>query len=98
MRLRALSTIAIAIAAALAAPAAFAQTDQQSPTQAYPERQKMLQACGQDIQTFCSGVQPGQGRIAACLKPHMRDLSPDCKGELVAARAKHKQMQEQQPQ
>jgi hypothetical protein len=94
MRVRALSTLVLA--AALAAPAAFAQ--QMSAPPASPERQKMIQACGQDIQTFCSNVQPGQGRIAACLKPHIRDLSPDCKGELVAAHARHKQMQEQQPQ
>jgi Cysteine rich repeat len=35
--------------------------------------------CAADVQKFCSGVQPGGGRIAACLKEHQADLSPACK-------------------
>jgi hypothetical protein len=83
-------------AVALAAPA-FAQTQtQQQPMQG--QGQKLLQACGSDIQNFCSGVQPGGGRIISCLRPHMRELSPDCKGQLVETRAKRQQQQQQQPQ
>ena len=89
MLLRALLT---AGAVALAAPA-FAQTTQQPMQGQYP----LLQACGPDIQNFCGGVQPGGGRIISCLRPHMRELSPDCKGQVVEAHARHKQ-QQQQPQ
>lgn len=77
-------------AVALAAPA-FAQNAPQ-PAQG----QKMMQACGPDIQNFCSGVTPGGGRIASCLRPHMRELSPECKGQLVEAHARRQQQQQQQ--
>lgn len=86
MRLLILSTAA---AMALASAPAFAQQPQES---------GVLQACGADIQTFCSGVQPGEGRIAHCLKPHLRQLSPECKGQVVEAHAKRKQMEQQQQQ
>ena len=36
-------------------------------------------ACAQDAQTLCSGVQPGGGRIVACLKEHKDQLSDKCK-------------------
>ena len=42
-------------------------------------------ACAPDIEKFCSGVQPGGGRIMACMKAHAADLSPDFK----AAAASH---------
>jgi len=90
MLLRALLTAGVV---ALAAPA-FAQTAQQQPM----EGRKLLQACGPDIQNFCSGVQPGGGRIASCLRPHIRQLSPECKGQLVEARARRQQQEQQQPQ
>jgi hypothetical protein len=89
MLLRALLT---AGALALAAPA-FAQTTQQPMQGQHP----LLQACGPDIQNFCGGVQPGGGRIISCLRPHMRELSPDCKGQVVEAHAR-RQQQQQQPQ
>ena len=93
MSLRALLVVG---AVAFAAPA-FAQTASQpmEGSQA-TEGQKLIQACGSDIQNFCSGVTPGGGRIASCLRPHLRELSPECKGQMVEAHAKHKQMQEQQ--
>jgi hypothetical protein len=36
-------------------------------------------ACATDIQTLCSGVQPGGGRILACLKEHKDKVSDGCK-------------------
>jgi hypothetical protein len=38
--------------------------------QAYP--------CEADIKRLCGDVQPGGGRIQACLKEHAKDLSPEC--------------------
>jgi Cysteine rich repeat len=35
--------------------------------------------CAQDAQTLCAGVQPGGGRILACLKEHKDALSGKCK-------------------
>lgn len=44
-----------------------------------------LAACRQDVQTLCPNVPRGGGRIAACLKSHASDVSPDCKTALKAA-------------
>src|SRR5664279_464158 len=35
--------------------------------------------CAADAQKFCAGVQPGGGRIVACLKEHKDALSDRCK-------------------
>ena len=43
------------------------------------------EACEQDIHTHCSGVQPGGGRIGACLKKNQDTLSPQCKAKLADA-------------
>jgi len=34
--------------------------------------------CASDIKTLCAGIQPGEGRIKACIKSHLTDLSPTC--------------------
>jgi len=36
-------------------------------------------ACAEDAQKLCAGVQPGGGRIVACLKEHKDSLSDKCK-------------------
>jgi Golgi apparatus protein 1 len=35
--------------------------------------------CRADVERFCAGVQPGQGRIVECLQQHESDLSAACK-------------------
>jgi len=35
-------------------------------------------ACSADLQQFCSDVQPGGGRMLACLKQHRDQVSPGC--------------------
>jgi hypothetical protein len=46
--------------------------------------------CAADIKKACANIEPGGGRIAACIKDNIRDLSEACKGRLakVAAAAK----------
>ena len=45
----------------------------------------VLRACKPDIARFCSQVQPGQGRIKACMKEHLQELSDPCKEALFQA-------------
>jgi hypothetical protein len=39
--------------------------------------------CGSDIKTHCAKVQPGEGRVLACLKQQQEKLSPACKGQVA---------------
>jgi len=53
-----------------------------------PSEQAMAEAraaCGTDIQKLCAGVQPGGGRILACLKQHKDQVSDGCKQAVVKA-------------
>jgi hypothetical protein len=45
----------------------------------------VLQACKPDIRQFCSQVPPGQGRIKACMKEHIQELSEPCKEAMFQA-------------
>lgn len=40
-------------------------------------------ACAGDVQTFCSGIQPGQGSIVQCLKQNIESLSQGCKDRIL---------------
>lgn len=52
----------------------------QSAPQPSPEAlQAARTACADDLQKFCAGVQPGGGRILACLKQNREQLSSGCK-------------------
>src|SRR5579871_5274434 len=44
-----------------------------------PSLDAIRAACAGDAQKLCAGVQPGGGRIAACLKEHKDSLSDRCK-------------------
>jgi len=35
--------------------------------------------CAEDAAKFCKDVKPGEGRVAACLKEHEKDLSQACR-------------------
>jgi hypothetical protein len=39
--------------------------------------------CAGDIKTLCSGIQPGDARIKACIKSHLGALSPTCGDRLL---------------
>lgn len=51
----------------------------------------VAEACRQDVQTLCSGVQPGEGRVVACLRENRAKLSDGCKAALRAERRHHKE-------
>jgi hypothetical protein len=43
--------------------------------------------CAADVKAQCGGVQPGAGRIRACINSHLKDLTPTCQTILVRAAA-----------
>ena len=53
--------------------------------QGIPTEQQLLYACGSDVSRLCPGVQPGEGRIKACVRAHAPELSPGCSNTLMAA-------------
>jgi hypothetical protein len=74
--------LATRILLAVSAPAAA-----QTPPQMTPEqRQAIGTACRSDIQKLCSGIQPGGGRIAACMREKMSEASPPCREAMAKAR------------
>jgi Cysteine rich repeat len=50
-----------------------------------PGARMVMQACKPDIARFCSQVPPGEGRIKACMKEHLPELSEPCKEGLFQA-------------
>ena len=65
--------LALAISAVIFATATWAQSGNQ------PSLAAIRAACAADAKKFCSGVQPGGGRVVACLKEHKDELSDGCK-------------------
>jgi hypothetical protein len=49
--------------------------------------QQPARACVTDIRTLCAGVEPGEGRIAGCIKDHFKDLSKPCQNFVAATAA-----------
>jgi hypothetical protein len=41
--------------------------------------------CAIDIKAYCTDIQPGEGRVAACIKEHIGDFSAACKARLITA-------------
>ena len=70
---------ALAIGAVLLLPAAGATA------QMGPGARAAANACKPDIARFCSTVQPGGGRIKACMKENLPNLSEPCKEALFQA-------------
>ena len=80
----ALTTIVVALCAAGAACA-----QQRVSPETRERAQAAMQACRADYASFCSGVQPGGGRVLACLRAQEpQRLSPDCRNVLAKAVAR----------
>ena len=61
-------------------PAAFAQQPGEAAA-------KFRAACGQDFRRFCTGVQPGGGRVVQCLLARRGELSAPCRSVFAEMRA-----------
>ena len=51
----------------------------------------IARACAPDIERLCAGVPPGDGRIKACMKAHLTELSAPCFDTLLGAVASEKE-------
>jgi hypothetical protein len=77
----------VAVSAAAAAPAPVAAPPAEpTPLLVTPREERFMirSACGADFATYCGGLRPGLGRIAACLHYNRNNLSPRCQQALIA--------------
>jgi Cysteine rich repeat len=54
------------------------------PGEATAQQGPARQACGDDISRVCAGIQPGEGRITACVREHFIKLSAPCRNALIS--------------
>ena|SRR5215510_12325892 len=54
-------------------------------------KQAFDQACSADVQSFCSGVEPGHHAIFKCLRDHKDELSQTCTDQLAKFHHGHHQ-------
>ena len=70
------SCLLLSLTVSSVSPARAAQSAQASDQQSLAAIQA---ACAEDAKKLCAGVQPGGGRIVACLREHKDSLSDRCK-------------------
>jgi hypothetical protein len=58
-------------------------------------QEKAERPCAADAKKFCGNVQPGEGRIAKCMKSHEAELSPVCQERMKAAAARAEQVRQE---
>jgi hypothetical protein len=54
------------------------------PRGAAAQQSAARQACGPDINKLCAAVQPGGGRITACVREHFTEFSEACRNALIS--------------
>ncbi len=54
-----------------------------APANGMAQQTPVRQACAVEIQQHCTGLQPGEGRIRACVKEHFAEFSEPCKQALL---------------
>jgi hypothetical protein len=54
-----------------------------TPVGAIAQQAPVRQACSAEIQQHCSRLQPGEGRIKACVREHFAEFSEPCKKALL---------------
>jgi hypothetical protein len=52
-----------------------------------PSAMAQSRVCATDIKKACANIEPGGGRIAACVKGNLKDFSDACRARLAEAAA-----------
>src|SRR6516165_2184690 len=52
---------------------------------AFSQQGPIAKACVADLKAQCAGIQPGDGRIKACIKAHFADVSKNCLAVVLKA-------------
>jgi hypothetical protein len=55
------------------------------PAGAMAQGSAVRQACGTEIQQHCAGVEPGEGRLRACVKENFAAFSEPCKRAMLSS-------------
>jgi hypothetical protein len=55
------------------------------------QQRDAMKACEADVKTLCAGVEPGDRRIAKCLRDNQDKLSAECKTQMQAMGARMKE-------
>ncbi len=56
-----------------------------APVGAMAQGTALRQACGSEIEQHCAGVQPGEGRLRACIKENFAAFSEPCKQAMLSS-------------
>lgn len=71
----------------VAAVSGSVQAQGQVPPGMRAQAMALAQLCRADFDRLCPGVQPGGGRILACLQRHASELTPQCREAMPKAEA-----------
>ncbi|RAH98957.1 hypothetical protein DLJ53_25340 [Acuticoccus sediminis] len=66
-------------AAALLTAGGIAAAQTAKPQLSRDQQVAILKACKDDYKRYCTGVEPGDGRIARCMAEHRESLSDQCR-------------------
>ena len=64
------------------------QAHQQGKEKMHAALEKIAAACAQDVDKFCKGDKPGDGKFMPCLHEHKQELSAGCKDTMTASMEK----------
>ena len=56
-----------------------------APVMAAAQPATVRRACQAELQQHCAGVEPGEGRLRACVKDHFTAFSEPCKAALLSS-------------
>ena len=75
--------IALAAGVAIAPGVGFANAETQPLADMKAQARALAKMCHSEARQFCASIQPGGGRIIACLEERKAELTEDCRSALA---------------